>query len=503
MAVDLSKTRYCEALQCPKRVWLRKYKPDEYDESYDNEAILKQGSEVGDLAMGLFGTFHEIVRDDDRDKMAQDTQIEMKKGTSVITEASFFVDKLFCSVDILRNLGAGNVEIYEVKSSTKVKPIYKHDVAFQYYVLTKAGLNVQKACLVIIDNQYVRGDELDIQQLFKIVDLTDEIRDLQRDTVKNLADIAAYMYTAGDNEPTRNMGKQCFGSDAKDSLHPYDCPFFPYCSRGLPKPNIFDIRGMNVPAKVKFYNDGIYSFEDVLPHVKKEDYKQQVDHELHEIEPYIDKNAIRSFLTQFQYPLYFLDFETINPAIPQYKGTRPYQRQVFQYSLHILESAGGKLIHKEYLGDPRKDSREEIAQRLCQDIPAGACIVAYNASVESGCIQDLANECPQLRTQLLARLTHFVDMMAPFRDRLYYSKVLKGSYSIKDVLPALFPNDKELDYHALAGVHNGGEAPMVYLETAKDDCTDAAIKRQQMLKYCELDTLAMVKIFEKLQALTL
>ena len=112
MAVDLSKTRYCEALQCPKRVWLRKYKPDEYDESYDNEAILKQGSEVGDLAMGLFGAFHEIVRDDDRDKMAQDTQIEMKKGTSVITEASFFVDKLFCSVDILRNLGAGNVEIY-------------------------------------------------------------------------------------------------------------------------------------------------------------------------------------------------------------------------------------------------------------------------------------------------------------------------------------------------------------------------------------------------------
>jgi hypothetical protein len=259
---------------------------------------------------------------------------------------------------------------------------------------------------------------------------------------------------------------------------------------------------MNIPAKLKFYNDGIYSFEDVLPHIKNDTYKQQVDHELHETEPYIDKNAIRSFLTQFQYPLYFLDFETINPAIPRYKGTRPYQKQVFQYSLHILESAGSKLIHKEYLGDPRKDSREETAQRLCQDIPAGACIVAYNASVESGCIQDLANEYPQLRTQLLARLTHFVDMMVPFRDRLYYSKVLKGSYSIKDVLPALFPNDKELDYHALAGVHNGGEAPMVYLETAKDDCTDAAIKRQQMLKYCELDTLAMVKIFEKLQAFT-
>jgi len=497
VTIDLSKSRYCEGLQCPKRVWLRKYNEKAYDESYNNQALFNEGNAVGELARSLFGDYSKVEYNEDREKMAQDTQVELAKGTSVIAEASFFIDKLFCSVDILRLLGGNKVELYEVKASTEVKPIYLQDIAFQYYVLTKAGFKVQKACLVHIDNTYVRGDELDIQQLFKIVDLTEQVRELL-DTVKtNIAELAAYMDAAGENEPTTDIGLQCFA--VKNTLHPYDCPYFTYCSKGLEKPNVFDIHGMQTKTKVKYYKEGYCSFVEVLPKLTNATYQQQVDYELNDRGEYINKSAMKNFLSQFHYPLYFLDFETINPAIPRYKGTKPYQMQVFQYSLHILESEDGELKHIEYLGNPHNDSRKEIAQKLCQEIPQEACIVAYNASFEASRIRELAEAYPEMRERLLEMTGNLVDMMQPFKDRWYYSKEFKGSYSIKDVLPTICPNDPDLDYQNLQGVHKGNEASAIYLEIAKNDCKDVDGKRQQLLKYCKLDTLGMIKILEVLK----
>ncbi|BAL85045.1 hypothetical protein SELR_pSRC102380 (plasmid) [Selenomonas ruminantium subsp. lactilytica TAM6421] len=497
MAIDLSKSRYCEGLQCPKRVWLRKYNEKAYDESYNNQALFNEGTAVGKLARGLFGDFSEIAYNDDRKKMAQDTQIELKKGASVIAEASFFVDKLFCSVDILRILEQGKVELYEVKASKEVKPIYLQDISFQCYVLTKAGFEVQKACLVHIDNTYVRGDELDIQQLFKIVDLTEHVLGMQ-DTIKeNIAELACYMEEAGENEPSTDIGLQCFA--VKNTLHTYDCPYFTYCSKGLEKPNVFDIHGMKTKTKVKYYKGGYCSFAEVLPELTNATYKQQVDYELNNKGEYIDQPAMKDFLSQFHYPLYFLDFETINPAIPRYKGTKPYQMQVFQYSLHILDSEDAELKHIEYLGNPHNDSRKEIAQRICQEIPPRACIVAYNASFESTRIRELAEAYPEMRERLLEMTGNFVDMMQPFKARWYYRKEFKGSYSIKEVLPALCPNDSDLNYENLQGVHKGNEASAIYLEMAEDDCENIEEKRQQLLKYCKLDTLGMIKILEVLK----
>ena len=166
----LSKSRYCKCVQCENILWLSKYKP-ECAVVEDNEAILENGRKVGELAKGLFGDYDDVSYDNDINKRIEKTRELRQNKPNVITEASFIYDNNFCSVDVLKNNSDG-VEIYEVKSSTKVKDIYIDDVAYQYFVLSNLGLDVKKACIVYINNEYVRGKELDINQLFNIDNIT-------------------------------------------------------------------------------------------------------------------------------------------------------------------------------------------------------------------------------------------------------------------------------------------------------------------------------------------
>ena len=190
--MNLSKSKYCSGVQCPKMLWLKKNKPEEFDDSVMKESVLETGSDVGDLAMGLFGPYVEVPYGD-LSGMLRQTKTLMEDGTPIICEASFSYEGLFCSVDILKNLGDRRVELYEVKSSTKIHAIYQHDVAYQVYVLTKLGFTVERACLVHINNQYVRHGGLDLQELFHIADLTETARAMQEDVEKNLAVFAEYL----------------------------------------------------------------------------------------------------------------------------------------------------------------------------------------------------------------------------------------------------------------------------------------------------------------------
>ncbi|HVI41618.1 MAG TPA: hypothetical protein VM577_13280, partial [Anaerovoracaceae bacterium] len=175
----ISKSKYCKAVQCPKMLWMEMNKKELFDDSVMNEAILQQGSDVGDIAMGLFGDFVEIPYDNPG-KMIENTAAQIESGVPVIAEASFSYNGLFCSVDILKLTESG-YEIYEVKSSTEIKEIYYHDVAYQYYVLTKLGYPFAGAYLVHINNQYVRSGALDLDKLFTIENVTEDAEALFRD----------------------------------------------------------------------------------------------------------------------------------------------------------------------------------------------------------------------------------------------------------------------------------------------------------------------------------
>ena len=488
MALYLSKSKYCSAVQCPKMLWLKKNKPEEFDDSVMNEAILETGNEVGDLAMGLFGDFVEVPFGD-LGEMLRITKELITAGEKIIAEASFSYNGLFCSVDILKNQGGNQVEIYEVKSSTSVKDIYYDDAAYQCYVLTKLGYKVNRVCIVHIDNHYERFGELDIHKLFHTEDISSDVFALQPEVEQNLKNLEKYMQQK--QEPCDGIGTHCFS--------PYECGFFGYCTRELPKPNIFDVAGARLSTKFKCYEKGLISFEDLntCDALSAGQYKQ-IEHELYNYPPYIDQVAIRKFLETLSYPIYFLDFESFQPAVPLYDHSKPFEQIVFQYSLHYIEHEGGELKHAEHLAYPGVDPRRALAEQLCRDIPLDVCTTAYNMGFEKGRIKGLAELYPDLAEHLMNIHDNIQDLMIPFQKKYYYSKAMQGSYSIKYVLPALFPDDPFLDYHNLEGVHNGGEASATFKKMATMTPEELEEYRKYLLKYCGLDTFAMVKVWEKL-----
>ena len=489
MSIHLSKSKYCQAVQCPKMLWLRTNKPEVFDESVMNESVLASGNEVGDLAMGLFGEFKEIpFKADDFGSMIRLTKELLEQGTPIITEATFAYQGLLCMVDILKNFGNNTVELYEVKSSSEMKPVYYEDTAFQRYVLTMAGYEVRRVCLVHLNKQYVRHGELDLSELFHIEDVTAEAAAAHDVVDANIKRFEKYMQQK--EEPSDDIGEHCFES--------YGCGFWKYCTQNFPQPNVFDVAGMQQRTKWKHFRQGLVSFRDLKANASlKKKPAIQVDTELTG-KAYIDKTAIREFLSTLSYPLYFLDFETINPAIPPYDNTKPHAQIPFQYSLHYIEKPDDVLQHKEFLAEPGKDPRRALAEHLCADIPLDVCTVAYNMRFEKGVIEELAKLFPDLSTHLMNIYDHIKDIMIPFDQKDYYVKEMQGSYSIKYVLPALFPDDPSLNYGNLEDVHNGGEASTAFVRMDSLPPQEQEKLRENLLKYCGLDTLAMVKVWEKL-----
>ena len=488
----LSKSKYCSAVQCPKLLWLSKYMPETMAPDPANQAVLDRGNNVGDLAMGLFGGYTEVPFGDLGD-MIRETERLLAAGTSVITEASFSLNGLFCSVDILLNHGGKRVSVVEVKSATHVSDINRHDASFQYYVLTGLGFDVEKISLCCLNPAYVRQGPLELDKLFLLTDVTADVQAMQAGMAERIGMLRDYMKQT--EEPVQEIGEHCFSS--------YLCPCFGWCTRTLPRPNIFDISGIQTRTKLTNYRKGIVSFEDIeAKKALKPDRLLEVSQAIHDLPPVIDREAIRGFLTQLTYPLYFLDFESFMPAVPLYDGCRPYEQIVFQYSLHFIEREGGELRHREYLARSGEDPRRGVAEQLCRDIPRDVCVLAYNMTFEKTRIKGLAALYPDLADHLMNIHDRIVDLMVPFQKKHYYTRAMQGSYSIKYVLPALFPDDPALDYHNLEGVHNGSEASAAFENMDRMTPEERETYRQSLLTYCGLDTLAMVKVWEKLREVT-
>ena len=485
--IHLSKSKYCRAIQCNKMLWLEKNKPEEKGEM-DNQAVLDNGTKVGELAKGIFGNYTNIEYDENLDKMIYDTKEALKESSNIITEASFKYKNNFCSIDILK-VNGNSVEIYEVKSSTEIKDIYLDDISYQFYILNKLGYKVTKASIVYINNQYIRHGELNLSELFNIEDVTDIVQEKQKEIESKIKEINEYMKQEA--EPKQEIGMQCF--------KPYQCQFWKYCTKHLPEHNVFQIRKMHKDKALKFYYEGKTNFKDLLEENMNWKFKQQIEFEEFNYEPHIDKQKIREFMKNLYYPIYFLDFETMQTAIPEFDNSKPYQQIPFQYSLHYIAKENGELFHKEFLAESGTDPRRKLAEQLVKDIPKDVCVTAYNMMFEKGRIKELAEIFPDLSEHLMNIHNHIQDLMIPFSERMYYCKDMQGSYSIKYVLPALFPNDPELNYHNLPLIHNGGEAMNIFPKIKDMSKEEQKKARYGLLKYCELDTYAMVKVWEKLK----
>ena len=522
---QLSKSRYTAFCQCPKNLWLNLNKPEEAVVDAGVEARMESGSEVGDLAMGLLGEYKEAhaERPDgslDLTKMVALTRQWMDEGIENICEASFAIEGHFCAVDILHKNG-NEWDIYEVKSTslsefggqeTKIEK-YAPDIAYQKWVLNECGVKVKGTYLVCLNNNYVRQGALDIQQLFVIHDIKEMV---DNEYLKVTTRVKQAMKVIdSEQEPDIDLSERC--------QNPYKCAFWNYCKQkhDVPSPSVFDVyggqgRGFSFKKKLDCYHQGLVTFEDLRSTNIGPIQNMQIEAALTG-KGFINPEGIRKFLEKLTYPLYFLDFETMQDAVPRYDGAKVYAQITFQYSLHIKERESvstfvdaGKLkytktanyiTHREFLApSDGSDPRRPLAEQLCRDIPMDACTLAYNKMFECGRIRELAALYPDLAPHLLNIADHIVDLIDPFRAGDYYVPAMGGSFSIKSVLPALFPNDPELDYHNLdERCQNGGNAMTLFPAIQSMAPEEAAASREALLRYCELDTWAMVKVWEKLK----
>ena len=483
----LSKSQYIRGLQCHKSLWLYKNRPELRDmPDREQELLFNTGHTVGELAKELFPNGIEVKFDASNSKgMINRTKELISAGTEVIYEATFSENGIFAMADILVKKADG-WDMYEVKASTSVKSYHLDDAAIQWYALSKA-IKLNRAYIVHINNQYVREGELNVEELFSVEDITDLVQDGQFSIEPNLEEMENVL--SGDI-PNIDIGVQCDD--------PFSCDFSSHCWKHIPTPSVFNLYWMNKSKKFEMYYEGIVAYEDIPADYSLNDTQRLQVETSKTREPYIDKKIIKDFLETIQYPINFFDFETFQNAIPRFNDQRPYQQIPFQYSLHILHQ-DGTLEHKEFLGDENSDPRKDLIEHMLEDITATGSIIAYNQSFEMSRIRELASYDESRKDELLALNERFIDLIIPFRNRGYYHPDFNGSFSIKSVLPALFPDDPELDYKKLGSIQNGSDAMDTFanLHLLKDKSQIDEIKKD-LLAYCRLDTLAMLRIWEKL-----
>ena len=487
----VSKSKYLMFNNCPKSLWMLLNKPELGKEDPTAQKHIDDGKVVGSLAKSYFEDTVDVYTEDEKGnpdikEMIELTNRYLLKGENTIAEASFSIEGLYCAIDLLHPSKDGNYDIYEVKATTNVEKEHYIDAAFQKYVLEKRGLTVDKVYILHLNNEYIRHGDINVKALFIADDITYDPRFLIAYNNIDEELVELRKLASDKNEPIGHLSTNC-----------KECPFKEYCHSDVPKPSVLDINGLR--GRYDLYNDGVISYTDVLVnHVKLNKRQQvQVDAYMHNRELTVDREEVDRWLATVSYPIYHLDFESIQLPIPPCDGAWPYEQIPTQYSLHI-EYEDGILEHKEFLGDSI-DPRRAIAEALCRDIPMNACVLAYNKQFECGRIQELADLYPDLREHLINMKEHVVDLLVPFKSGNYYHINMGGSNSIKYVLPALCPNDPALDYHALPVVHNGGEAMDIYPKMLEASPEERERIRDGLLKYCCLDTLAMVKVLEKIK----
>ena len=484
----LSKSSFIRGLQCEKSLYLHKHDHNLKDlTSSSLQVIFDQGTNIGLLAQKLFPNGVDASPENNFKVIESvgKTLGFINEGNTVIYEATFLFDEVLAALDILVKDEDG-WKAYEVKSSIKVSDTYIKDAAIQYYTITNSGIDLKDISIVHINNQYVKDGELDIHQLFTIESVYDQVLEfLPRipNEVRRLKNVIK-----SPEVPNVDIGNHC--SD------PYDCDFKGTCWKHIPDYSVFNISGLKKDKKFDLYNQGLVTLDQI--DLGKTDLNPnqvlQVQSEVNGT-THIDVEEIRNFTNGLNYPLYFLDFETIGPAVPKYDGSRPYQQLVFQYSLHIQETLTSVIEHREYLADPTKDPRIGFIEQLIQDCGSSGDIIVYNIGVERGKLNDLIDVFPQYSNKLSGIVNRLKDLMIPFQQKWYYTPEMKGSYSIKYVLPALVP---ELSYNNLE-IKEGGAASNTFLSMVNETFEgDVQKTRRQLLEYCELDTYAMVKILEKL-----
>jgi hypothetical protein len=472
----LSKSRLISAWQCAKKLHLEKHHPELGVVSSLTESLFATGNAIGDIAQKLYGTDQSVEVAFDFKTMLAETKRLVANGRFPVFEATFRHEGVLIRADVMIPEEDG-WRVIEVKASTSVKDYHVLDCAIQDWVLRNSGINVKSISLAHVDNQFVYQGDGDYDGLLLENDVTDEVRDMERDVLELVA--KARDAVTGPM-PLIHVGAQC--------NKPYECQFMSYC---WPTDAEYPITGLG-GSKAKLAEWVIAGHRDIRD-VASEEITAELQQRIHRVTATGEAEVIpgaKEILEALPYPRYYLDFETIAPAVPIWAGTRPYAAVPVQWSCHI-ETEQGELAHDEFLDLSGAPPMRALAEKMIECLGSTGPVLMYT-SYEKGVINGLIEMFPDLAVPLQGIVDRLVDLHPIVKAHYYHPKML-GSWSIKAVLPAMVPG---MSYAGLEGINEGMGASDGFLEAIHPE-TDPARKtelEEQLLRYCRFDTEAMVEI---------
>ena len=482
----LSKSRFLAGLQCHLRLWHQCYNRELASEiTPSQQAIFEAGHEVGRLATRLYPGGIPIMEDHLHHAKAVEATLTAIDNPDVpaIFEAAFTHDDVRIRVDVLERLENGAWNLVEVKSATSVKQVYQPDVAVQFRVLSGLGFDIASAGILHLNNKYIYdGNQHEFARLFDFKDLTEQVVALQGTISSKLAELKRLL--KGDYPPQILPSRHC--------ASPYICEFWDHCTADIPEFWVMYLTGIREERLNELAALGIEDIRNIPKGFPLTELQERIRISVVNREEYVAPE-LDDELTKVEYPIHFLDFETVSPAIPYYPETRPYQAIPFQWSDHVL-SEEGNLEHFSFLSKKDADPREAFITALLETLGEGGTIFTYS-NYERRIVSELVIHLPQKGEQLLATLDRFKDLQALIK-RYFYNPALHGSFSLKSVLPALVP---AMIYSNLE-IQEGSHASMEYLRMLKPETAPEEKRKieEALLAYCHHDTLAMVKIREVL-----
>jgi len=494
--MQITKTDYLEYTYCKKNLWLKKHKPELFEgvELSDFEKkIIEEGNIADEEARNLFadGVLVESVGD----RAVEDTKKLLAQKTETIFQATFSEDVFFIRADILRyNKILNGWELYEVKASNDVKRKephhYVNDLAFQMLVIGKSGTNIVKTFIIHLNKEYRKIGKINHQELFTVADITDEVSEALVKVGEQMDDIRKYL------KMDEQKGCECLYRG-----HNAQCTTFRYSNPQVPEYSVHNISRIGGSKKI-FYDwidRGIYSLDDidnpeVLTGAKLAQYEAYMRKK-----PFINTMSIRKEFDKLEFPLQFFDYEGFVSAIPMFNNFGAYEQIPFQYSLHIMNKEGN-LTHKDFLiTEPTKDLTLPLVEQMKKDIDPKGTVIAWYKSYEMQRNRKLAELHPEYADFLNEINEKMFDLMSIFSKNYYVDADFKGSASIKKVLPVIVPG---LSYSDM-NISKGDQASERWEKMISEYTSEEEKKKiaRDLLDYCELDTMAMVKIYEKLKKL--
>ncbi|HPF70883.1 MAG TPA: DUF2779 domain-containing protein [Candidatus Krumholzibacteria bacterium] len=483
MSRPLGKSRYLDGLQCPKLMWVRLHARDRIPAAEPwQEQLAGASRQLGDLAKQLWEGGVEVPPFRDPGEQAKATQKLLPRRVPIY-EACFEAEGRTCRVDVLEPAPAGRWDVIKVKGGARVRNTHVQELAFIRDTLLHAGVEIDRIWIMHVNTDYVRGEHLHPHELFKRVDVTERVLRVGPYVDRTVVSLKA---VAAGAEPDTPIGPHC--------NDPHPCRLIPQCWAGLPEDNVTDLHRAGREA-FAFMDQGIFRIRDI-PDAKLSVNQRIQKQAVVTGEVQVDRDAVRRWLGGLSWPLWFLDFETMAPAIPTEPGLRPYQQVPFQYSLHVLDAPDAKLRHHEFLHVDAGDPRPCLLRALVDNLGPQGSVVTWNADSEKLVLGDLAAFKPKHAAWLEAVALRLVDLADPWRTFAVHHPGQHGSTSLKAVLPTV----TTLQHNELS-ISSGAQATYAYeaIRLAAAPPAERESVFRDLRRYCALDTLAMVELWRWLQ----